>query len=244
MENENVSGAEVKANDAPQVNTSQAPVVDDNKPAISNENEINWRKFREQRDQDRKLAEESARRAAEKEAEAAAMKAAMEALLNKPHPNQYGDETNEESDEEKIEKKVNAILAKREVQMAQERAQREAQDLPQKLSQAYSDFNTVCSSENLDYLEFHYPEVATPYKHMPEGFEKWASIYKAVKKFVPNPDSKKDVKKAEANLKRPQSISSPGMTESGQAMPAARLDEARKAENWARMQKTLKGLSA
>jgi hypothetical protein len=82
-----------------------------------------------------------------------------------------------------------------------------------------------------------------PFSHLPDGYDKWQAIYKAVKRFVPNTDSRQDSMKAERNLQKPASISSPGNTQGGNAMPGAKLDESRKAANWERMQRTLKGLS-
>ena len=211
-----------------------------------NDKEINWRKFREQREIERKQKIEAERIAAEERAKAEALKAAMDALLNKSnHSNQNNNQysENEETEEERIDKKVKAAIAREKESYERERIQQEQASFPQRLNSTFQDFNQVCNTENLDYLEYHYPEVATPYKHMADGFDKWAAIYKAVKRFVPNTDSKKEQKKAEANFIKPQSISSTGTTQGGNAMPAARLDESRKAENWARMQKALKGLS-
>lgn len=208
--------------------------------------EINWRKFREQREIERKQKIEAERIAIEERAKTEALKAAMDALLNKPNHsnqnnNQYSD--NEETEDDRIQKHVKAAIAKEKESYERERIQQEQATFPQRLNSTFNDFNQVCSTENLDYLEYHYPEVATPYKHMQDGFDKWAAIYKAVKRFVPNTDNKKDQKKAEANFNKPQSISSTGTTQGGNAMPAARLDQTRKDDNWARMQKALKGLS-
>jgi hypothetical protein len=201
----------------------------------------NWKKFREQKEFERKQRIEAERIANEERARAAALQAALEAAVNKGY--QQTHQEIDESEEQRLEKKVNALLAQKEAAYEKQRMEREQAEFPQKLVSTFSDFNQVCSTENLDYLEYHYPELATPFKHMPDGFDKWASIYKAVKRFVPNPDSKKDMQKMEKNLAKPQSTSSPGNTQGGNAMPSARLDEKKKADNWARMQKTLKGLS-
>lgn len=210
------------------------------------EKEINWKKFKEERRKEREAAEVIAKKAQEREAEVAAYKAAMEAMLNKPQSNnntnasQYEDE---ETEDQRIEKKVQAMLSKREAEAEKKRAERELQEFPQRLNQHHPDFNQVCNNENLEYLEFHYPEVAQAFKHMPDGYDKWSTIYKAVKRFVPNTDSRKDQNKLEKNLAKPQSISSTGTTQGGNAMPGSRLDEAKKAENWARMERVRKGLS-
>lgn len=211
--------------------------------------EINWKKFKEQRRIEREQLEANAKRASEKEAEANALRAAMDAILNKQAPqsnNNYSNnsyEQEEETEDQRIEKKVQAMLAKREAEAEKTRREREIQELPQKLASNHKDFNQVCNQENLDYLDFHYPEISSAFQHMPEGYDKWSNIYKAVKRFVPNTDTRKDQAKVHGNLAKPQSISSPGTTQGGNAMPTARLDESRKADNWARMQKARKGLS-
>lgn len=212
----------------------------------SEENKANWKAFREQRESERKSAEEANRRAAEKAAEAEALRAALEALANKPTSNRHRDshyEDDEETEEQRIDKRVEAIIKEREIKSEQERKVREHQELPFKLKQIYSDFDKVCNTENLDYLEYHHEEAAAALAALPDSIEKWSKIYKAIKKYVPNSDSKHDQLRAEKNLQKPGSISSPGNTHGGNAMPAARLDEARKSSNWERMQRTLKGLS-
>ena len=212
------------------------------------EKEINWKKFKEERRKEREAAEAMAKKAEQREQEVAAYKAAMEAMLNKPQPNQQSINNGsqyeeEETEDQRIEKKVQAMLSKREAEAEKKRAERELQEFPQRLNQHHPDFNQVCNNENLEYLEFHYPEVAQAFKHMPDGYDKWSTVYKAVKRFVPNTDTRKDSAKIEKNLAKPGSISSPGTAQGGNAMPGSRLDEAKKAENWKRMEAVRKGLS-
>ena len=205
----------------------------------------NWRAFREARKKDRQEKEAAERRAAEKEAEAAALKAAMEAAFAKSTPQQpqYGYEP-EETEDDRIEKKVQAALAAREAAYERERVQREKQEYPERLRQSYPDFSQIVSTENLDYLEYHYPEVAGPLRRLPDDYHKWADIYRAVKKFVPNnTTAKKDAARADANSTKTRSMSSTGVTQPGEAMTSARLTEERRASNWERMQRTLKGLT-
>lgn len=215
---------------APQENGTEAP------------EDQNWKAFREARKQDRIQREQAEKLAAQKAQEAEALKQAMEALLNKSAPqpntqqyNQYYNQQPEESEDEKIEKKVAAILAKREAESEQQRRQREQQEYPQRLQQTYSDFSQIVSSDNLDYLEYHYPEVAGPLKRATDGFDKWNDIYKAVKRFVPNTDHKKELSSIEKNMAKPKSMSTTNITP--QAGPsAAVLSEEKRAANWARMQ--------
>ncbi len=207
------------------------------------EKEINWRKFREQRELDRKAKEAAEKMASEERSKAEAMKAAMEALLNRQQPQQQQYDQGEETEEQRIAKQVDQIISQREAKARAERERQEQEEFPIKLQNEYPDFHQVVKSQNLDYLEYHYPEVAEPYKHMPDGFKKWQAIYKAVKRFVPNIDAQKDTKKAEANINKPQghpTTVSPSGSGSG---PATRIDEQRRAANWERMQKVMKGLS-
>lgn len=223
----------------PQVNTA---ATETQAPPLSSETQTqNWAKFRAEREAERKAREDADRRAAEKSAEAEALKAAMEALLNRNQPRQQEshDDYQDESDDQKIEKQVNKILGDREKLYEQQRAQREAQEMPQRLAQTYTDFEKICTTENLDYLEYHYPEVAAAFKHAPEGFDKWSNIYKAVKRFVPN-TSQKEQRKAENNFNKPQSMAVRGATQTSDEAPRM-LDEKRRADNWARMQRVMKG---
>ena len=205
----------------------------------------NWRQFRETRAKERKekeLAEEKARQKAE---EAEALKAALEAIVNKPlgnSSNQYTQSNdNDESEDERIQKKVNAALEAKQRQYEEEQRKKDQDELPQKLATTYRDFDTICSQENIDYLEFHHPEIAKLYSKQPESFEKWASVYNSIKKLIPNADSGKDKMKAEKNLNKPQSASVRGVTSTGDQSPQY-LDQKKKDDNWKRMQKVVKGV--
>lgn len=206
--------------------------------------QINWKKFRQQREIERKQKEEAEKRAKQKEEEAAALKAAMDAILNKQAPTQQNYSQNtyeeEETEDQRIEKKVKTALEAEKRRVDEERRQKEHAELPNKLVSTYKDFNQVCSEDNLDYLEYHYPEVASAFKHVPDSFDKWASVYQAVKRFVPNTDSKKDQNRAEKNLNKPQSMSISGVSQTGDSAPM-QLDEKRKSDNYARMQRVMKG---
>lgn len=207
----------------------------------------NWRAFREARKRDRAEREAAERRAAEKEAEATALKAAMEAAFARtgpiPNQNYYGQEQGEESDEDRIKRLVAQEIAAREAAQARVQAQRELQEYPNRLVQAYPDFNHVIAQENLDYLDYHYPEVSRPLQRLQDGFDKWSDIYHAVKKFVPNHGTaKKEASRADINQAKPKSISSPKITEPGQPAYNPREVEERRAANWERMQRVMKGV--
>ena len=205
--------------------------------------QINWKRFREAREQDRKAKEIAERDAAKKAEEVSALKAAMESLLNKPQSHQMQSEPEDLTEDQRIDKRVEEAIAKRDRQYAEEKQRREQQEFPQRLVANFSDFDQVCNTSNLDYLEYHHPELAKSLGSREDGFDKWADIYSAIKRYIPNTETRKEQAKAESNFKKPQSISSPGVTQGGNAMPSARLDEQRKADNWNRMQKILKGLT-
>ncbi len=207
--------------------------------AQESEKEINWKRFREAREVDRKKREEAERDSARKAQENEALRAALESVVNKPSQNQSYEQS-DETEEQKIGRLVDARMADRDRKEAEARAIRDQQELPNRLANNFSDFNQVCSSENLDYLEYHYPEVSAAFKNLPDSYDKWSNIYKAVKRFVANPDSRKDQGKAEKNFNKPQSMAAPGVTSTTDSVPMM-LDEKRRQANWNRMQKVMKG---
>ena len=217
-------------------NTQQKEQEPEVKPS---DKEINWKAFKDAREADRKRADAEAKRAREKEEEAKALKAALDAVLNKPHQQQASYEEHEETEDQRIDRRVNEALAKRDKEYEQKRREEEAKNLPKIIKQSHPDFDAVCSADNLDYLDYHFPEISRALDKMPEGFEKWDCVYKTAKKLIPNTNSSKEQARAERNLQKPQSMSVPGVTNSNNNAPAFVLTEQRKAENYARMQKVI-----
>lgn len=233
-----------------QENAEQKPVdlnpnQSQEQPDQETAQQINWRKFKEARERDRIEAENMRKLAAEKEAQVEAYKQALEAVVNKPtQPNYQNDGMEiEESEEQRIERKIEERLAKAEQKRIQEYRQREAEELPKKVRELHSDFDQVCSQDNLLYLEYQYPEIAKNLQKLPDSLDKWNDVYKIIKKLVKNPDSNKEAAKAEKNFNKPQSISGTGMTQTINTTPSYQLTDDRKAANWARMQAALRGIS-
>lgn len=216
-----------------------APVVQ----AEESKEDRNWKKFREEREKERKTLEEVKRKGEESERQASALKAALEAVTNRAYPQAIQPEYVEETEEQRINKAVSKAIQENERHRLRLQQEKEQQELPHKLAQTYQNFNEVCSDDNLDYLQYHYPEVYHTFKSAPDSFDKWGNVYKAIKRFVPNTDSKKEEKKIEQNAKKPQSMSVPGAASTAESIPY-KADEKRRADNWARMQRTLKGLNA
>jgi hypothetical protein len=209
----------------------------------------NWKAFREARKKDRADKEAAERRAAEKEAEAEALKRAMEAAFARGQPQAqasggYGDSYDtQETEDQRIARMVEEQIAKRDAILERQRMENEQREYPNRLARDFGDFNQVCSPENLDYLEFHHKEIARPLQRLQDGYDKWADIYHAVKKYVPNSTTaRREAQKAETNLQKPKSMSSTAGMAPGEQVGSARLTEEKQAANWARMQKLLKSV--
>ena len=226
--------------------TEQVKQPESENVALSEPNKVNWKQFREEREKERKEKEEANRRASEeakrsadRQAEVEALKAALSAVVQKPTPQ---DDVEDEDEETRIERKVNAALEKRVKRDDEERQKKEVAEIPRKLQQTFGDFNNVVSQENIDYLEYHYPEVHAGFKNAKESYETWAALYKTIKRFVPNLDGKKEAARIEKNLSKPQSMSQAGMSTTGDGAPHQDMSEERRKSNWARMQRTIKGM--
>ncbi len=217
--------------------------------------DVNWKAFREARKKDRADKEAAERRADEKSQEVAALKAAMEAAFSaksSPSPSAYQQyygmnqtyDQSEETEDQKIDRKVNELFVRREEQYKKQQQEDEQKNYPNRLMKDYPDINHVCSQENLDYLDFHYPEVSRPLQRLGDGYDKWHDTYHAIKKFIPNhSNSKQESARAENNNLKPRSISSTGPSPTGDKVKEGWQEvENRKAENWARMQRTMKGV--
>lgn len=208
-------------------------------PSIqSEENQVNWRKFREERERDRKAREEAEKKAKQKAEEAAALQAAMEAILSKPVQTSVEDE---EDEDKRIERRVQEAIKKEREKQEEERRQREAQELPQRIRREITDFDRVCTQENIDYLEYHFPEVAKGLEYMPDGFDKWNLVYRAVKRFVPFENKNEDSKRIEKNLMKPQAAT-PNIVDKNPVGSPWNLSEDRKRANWERMQREMKSM--
>jgi hypothetical protein len=207
--------------------------------------QINWKKFREKREEERKIAEkriaEEKERAEKATAEAKALKDAIDAIISREGDNvQEISPGNNGDDSERISQLVGKELERVDREREQKRIQQEAKEWPQRLVREIPDFDRVCTTENLDYLEYHHPEIAEAFKEAPDGYNKWKNVYSVLKKMIPNPSSDKDEKRMERNLAKPRSISTPGLPSTGDMAPHL-LDDSRKKANWQRMQQVMRG---
>lgn len=235
---ENTEEVKEKQEVTEEVKTEQ----EEESPLIKSEsNQANWAKFREDKANDRKARLEAEKLAEQKGKEAEALKAAMESLIDKqPQQQTTQNEYYEEDDESKrISLLVSEAIKNERIRNEKEVKDKEARELPQKLSSDYKDFSQVCSAENLDYLEFHHPEIATPYRYMPDGYEKWSQVYNAIKKHVPYGEKNQDSRRIEQNQQKPQAHNTI-ISDSKPQTSAWKLSEERKMDNWRRMQNDMK----
>ena len=231
-----------------QANVQQAANVHNSDIPEETPKDLDWRKFKEKRNQERKQAELIAQENAKikeamalKEKEAEALKNALDSLVNRPATTVY--DRAEETEEDIIDRRVQEALDKRLAKQRQEEQEREQREFPNRLKQTYSDFDSVCSQDNFDYLEFHHPEIVEAIKRLPDNYEKGSLIYKTVKKYVPNQaEAKKDIAKVTRNNAKPQSMSVGGVTQTGDSAPLY-LSEERKLANQRRMQRIMRGIS-
>ena len=221
--------------------------------------QINWRKFRETREQERvssqKGIEEEKKKTKAAQDQAQAFKDALDSVMNKETPQQsavaeplsdFGslDMPTGKEVMEYTQKSINEGIQKglEKYVMEQQRVQKEKeqQNLPKRLKESHENFDKICSQENLDYLEYHYPEVAVPFSKMKDDFSKWSNIYKAIKRFVPTPDAKADKDKIDKNLNRPQSASAVSINADSDNSKGVSMNK--RQQNWQRMQKIMKGM--
>jgi hypothetical protein len=248
---------------------TETPVSQDNQPSNDEQpqaeeltpEQINWRKFREDRGAERKRRESDAaaklasdKAAKDKDDQIAALQQAMAQAMNQGQDltqDQQQQIVNELDPTDiptgaqvssYVENTVQKLLRKEIEKQQQQIQQKSDQDQLRALPKDNPDFDQVCSTENLDYLEFHYPGVAVAFNNMPDDYTKWSNIYKTVKKLVPNYDAGQQKARAEANASKPQSMSVSGVSATGDQAPSVNLDSTRRAEIWKRMQRKMKGL--
>lgn len=239
--------------DTPQVETQ----VTTTQEAESTE-QINWKKFRAEKEALRKAKEQEALKAQELANQNAALQQALDAVLTKQQPQQQathhmpvlpkdqfvtGEEIQSYLDgtlDPKLESKIDQLLDRKERQRQAEAAEREKRELPNRVKTVHSDWESVVSQDNCDYLEYHHPELSASISAMPESVEKYSTIYKAIKRYVPNAGNSQDMRKLEANALKPRSASASGVAQTVPA-PSLVIDNDRKKANYERMMRQIKG---
>lgn len=222
---------------------TQVQIAEEKPPIKTEQNEQNWKKFREDREKERQLRIEAEKEAERRKQEAEAIKKALEAVVNKKGSIESEYDFQDESDEDRIKKQIRQAVQEETERLRNEARDRENREMPNRLKQEFPDFNTVCTSENLDYLEYHHPEIATPYRYMPESYEKWSGIYRAIKRHIPYQNIDKDKQRIEQNSKKPQA-NVPSITDTSPQTQGWKLTEEQRRSNWARMQNDMKNIAS
>ena len=258
---EQEQAVEQQAPETPVSQTEQQPEAEQAQQEELTPEQINWKKFREGREADRKKREADAaarqqaeQAAKEKDEQIAALQQAMTQAMSQGQTLTQ-DQQQQIIDEldptdiptgaqvsSYVESTVQKILRKEIEKQQQEIQKQNEQQRLASLPKENPDFDQVCSTENLDYLEFHYPGVALAFNNMADSYDKWSNVYKTVKKLVPNYDASQQQARAEANAAKPQSMSVPGTSQTPDQAPNVNLSGQQRAEIWKRMQRKMKGL--
>lgn len=227
--------------------------------------QINWRKFREDKEASRKKDEEAAREREQLKAQAQrsaeeklALQQALEAALSaRGNSNAISQQQKDDivqgldpNDtptggqvasyvQKAIQDGIAKALKDQQHMSYQEQEKRRIDNLEKEIP----DFNQVVSKENVDYLEYHYPSIYQAMKEQPESYQKYKGAYDTVKKLVPNINSTQNNARAEMNLSKPKSLSSPGVSGASEKKAAWSMSEAERKENFERMQRVIKGIA-
>lgn len=233
---------EVKQENISKPQENQPKEQTEEKPLIkSEENEANWRKFREERERLRREKAEADALAQRKAQEAEAMKAALEAMMAKPSYTQMSQEYETPDEKELIKKLVMEELEKERVAREEKQRKEEMANLPRKLAENLPDFDKICSPENLDYFEYKFPRLARGFRERPDSFQKWEDLYHEVKEKVFNAERQKEEKAIERNQMKPQA-SIPALTNNEVQGNPWKLTEERRKANWLRMSQDWKNV--
>jgi hypothetical protein len=213
--------------------------------------QINWRKVREKREQDRIAQEEALKKSQQKDQKIAE----LTELIQSIQPNQNTNLTKEQEQKviadlldediptggevknflkQYIPNAVNEILKQQSAEQEKRRQEEERQNLGSNLQKKHTDFYNVVNEDNIAYLDYHYPEVSEALTALPEGVNKWSKIYSTVKKLVPS-NSDNSTARIERNMNKPQPGAISSSSPSAEMSIGKSLTEAQKAENYKRL---------
>ena len=115
-----------------------------------------------------------------------------------------------------------------------EQVARDKEEMPEKLKEMHKDFDDVVQKDNLQYLDYHFPEVSGVLNILPEGLDKWSRVYKMIKKLVPN-TGRGDLRRLEKNANKPQNVAAATAPPSNEQGYGRTLSEGEKKENYKRL---------
>jgi len=222
--------------------------------------QINWRKVREKREQDKIAQEEERKKSQAKDEQIAALTQLVnsispEQLQQQMQQQMQGQQSNLTQEQQQqaiidlldediptggevknflkqyIPNAVNEILKQQAAEQEKRRQQEERQNLGSDLQKKHTDFYNVVNEDNIAYLDYHYPEVSEALTSLPEGVNKWSKIYSTVKKLVPS-NSDNSAARIERNMSKPQPGAISSSSPSAEMTIGRSLTEAQKAENY------------
>jgi len=228
--------------------------------------QINWRNFRQAKEAQRKRDEDAARERDQLKAQAQrsaeeklALQQALDAALS-ARGNTNGISQQQKEDiiqgldpndiptgaqvSQYVQKAIQEGLAKALQEQKQMTWQEQEKKRMDNIDKEIPDFNSVLSKDNMDYLEYHYPSVFQAMKDQPESYNKYKGAYETVKKLVPNLNSSQNAARAEHNLAKPKSLSTPGVSsQSDQKQQMWSMSNQERQANYESMLKRIKGIS-
>lgn len=220
--------------------------------------QINWRKFREQRAREREEAKQQAAQAEqERQAREALQRFISENLAKQGAQVQLTPAQQEQiiadlpDDEIPTGGEIKGYIQRQIERGVQEALQRtkseqERQKLPTQVRSQLKDFDEVCSQENIDYLQYKAPYLAESLSARlknPENvrFEDLAALYDAVLQVVPSASEKKTPAQVQ-DPQKPRSLSHPIANASRDIAPRS-LSAKQREEEYQRMVALAKGLA-
>lgn len=153
-----------------------------------NDAEYNWAELRRQREKDREEME--------------ALKTELNRLKKPETPEEedYG-----VNDDDLLEGKHLKELKRELKQLKTELQRKEASTMEDRLQMKYPDYADVVSTENIEYLKKHEPELAQSISSMQDPYQQAVAAYKLLKKVGKEPVVTPEQRKASENSQKPVS---------------------------------------
>jgi len=121
-----------------------------------------------------------------------------------------------------VERRAREIVNK-ELKAAEEKRRQE--ELPNLIKKNYSDFESVVTQENIDYLKRNKPHVIATLSSTSDPYSQAAAAYEYVKAFCPNQNVSDDVRRANENA---QKVGTLGNANAGSPLSQAKMFESGK----------------
>jgi hypothetical protein len=182
------------------------------------EQERNWRAFRDKQEQLQKELEKERQKREEYE------QILYQKLSSPQEAKEEVDEFAAISDDDWLTKKQSQKLAQKLAEEAvkkaleQERVRMSEENLPTRLTSQFQDFNSVVTEDNVRQLKTLEPEVAHALSQIGDKYAQAVAAYKYIKMLVPKAQEQTEYKeRVQKNAQKPGSLSSVGSSSLSQA---------------------------